>query len=63
MKVLILKMLGRDQKGRVNEATMVIQVEGKDQEVFGYRVTAAKWEERPDDLASWEDESDEGSLG
>lgn len=62
MKVLILKMLGRDENGRADEATVTIQFEGDDQKVFGYQVAGYKWEERPDDMKQWEDENDDGSA-
>lgn len=62
MKVLVLKMLGRDERGRADEATVTIQLEGEDQSLYGYQVTGYKWEERPDDMKHWEDDSDDGSA-
>lgn len=34
MKVLILKMLGRDETGRADEATVTIQVAGEDEKLY-----------------------------
>lgn len=62
MKVLVLKMLGRDERGRADEATVTIQLEGEDQSLYGYQVTGYKWEERPDDMMLWEDENDDRSA-